>query len=862
MADQLLRSGFRFYQSANADAESIKEGFIIRQHEYEIIIEDIRRNKMEGAVQHYLLLGRRGSGKSTLLKRVQVEIETDEQLANKFIAINLAEEQANIYRLSDLWEEILQEMEHAGIDVTYPNWEEDMQSYSHKLASSVHEAVYTSGKKVILLLDNIDRIFENLKEGASMLREYLLNFDDLKIIGGSTRMTEYFWRYDLPFYEFFRILRLEPLSSEEVKKLLLYWSEKLEEDKLKEFVEKQTGQLETIRILTDGLPRTLQFFVNILLTHGPETGYEYLRLIMDQVTPLYQERLNSLPPSQRKIVLQMAFLWESSGAKEIADATHMDNKVISAQLKQLIDKGIADRIETDNKNHLYRLSERFFNLWLIFTQGSPSEKRKAKCLTVFLENFYSPDELKQLVTDHLQRLQSNEWHPNKLALITKAIAQSKYISSYERDELIRHTISLKNIDYELKQQLPLLTTEINEKVLVAIKNQDWPKSMRLIKEIEQEDEKKWGMLGYVYYRKNDFADAEKYYLMAAEKGNKHVLFFLGNLYKIQKRFDDAEKYYLMINERDSMRMLAYVYEEQHRLTEAEKYYLKAIEQGDDESIFHLAYLYEIEKRFAEAEKCYLKAIDSGDKEALFFLASMYDSQQRYGEAEKYYLLATENNDPDASIFLAGLYRIQGKTKQAEKYYLEAYKIGHEDAAFSLGNFYYEQVKLKEAEKYYFSAVQNNNNMAMYTLSIVYYRLNEKKLEAKKLLDNFKSEKNAYMENTFKMVVNLWNGYAKEASLDLKKFITENIMIKEANEYLPVTLTHFLIHHQVNFVSGLFMDDVFGAKLKENYQPIYYAVEVLAKKDKNMLLRIPPEIKEIVDNILEEIQGLQKFYYGK
>src|ERR1022692_1082007 len=112
MADQTFNPNLNFYQSANAEPDVIKNDFIIRLREYDIIMDDIRRNEMRGSVQHYLLLGRRGSGKSTLLKRLQIEIDTDAQLRQKYIAINPAEEQANIYRLFDLWEAIKEELEH------------------------------------------------------------------------------------------------------------------------------------------------------------------------------------------------------------------------------------------------------------------------------------------------------------------------------------------------------------------------------------------------------------------------------------------------------------------------------------------------------------------------------------------------------------------------------------------------------------------------------------------------------------------------------------------------------------------------------------------------------------------------------
>jgi len=794
MADQILRSGFRFYQSANADAESIKEGFIIRQNEYEIIIGDIRRNNMEGSIQHYLLLGRRGSGKSTLLKRIQVEIETDEELRGKYIAINPAEEQANIYRLSDFWNEILQELEYAGIEVSFPEWEDDAQSYSQKLAAAVHEAIHKSGKKVILLLDNIDRIFENLRDGASMLREYLLNFDDLKIIGGSTRMTEHFWRYDLPFYEFFRVIRLEPLSSEEVKKLLLYWGDKLGEDALKEFVQKKTGQLETIRILTDGLPRTLQFFVNILLTQGPETGYEYLRLIMDQVTPLYQERLNTLPPSQRKIVLQMAFLWEAAGSKEIAEASHMDNKVISAQMKQLVDKGLVDRIETDNKNHLYRLSERFFNLWLIFTQGSPHEKRKARCLTIFLENFYSPDELRGLASAHLKRLHLGELHPNKLALITKAIAQSKYISSAERDELIKRTIALKNIDHDLKRQLPLLTNEINEKIIVLVDKKDWINALKMANGIEQDDDAKWFMLGYIYNEKGDFGGAEKYYKMASENGDSIALLQLAIIYKHQKKLDDAEKHYLM-----------------------------AIENGNNRALLNIGYFYEGLERFNEAEEYYKLGIKKGEKDCMLFLGVLYEDQKRFSEAEKYYKMAYEKGCKDGSFFLGAYYNEQGKINEAEHYYL-------------------------------LSINEQGDAAAMISLAILYYSENIKKAEAKELVYRNK-------ETLLRIVIDLWSGEVNKATIKLRELIFDSAF-DIFNKYFQQTLLDFLVHHQSNFILSLFLDEQFGGELKGNYQPFYYAASILAGKDKNIALKIPPELTETVNKLVEDIMETQEFYYGK
>jgi len=691
-------SNFNYYQNANGDADAIKETFLIRQKEYGIILEDLARHKGQRSVQHFLILGRRGSGKSTLLRRLQVEIDTDEKLQQAYIAINLAEEQANIYRLFDLLEEIVRELECREIEVKWPAPNDDLHVYSRNLFQSIHDALKKSDRQLVLLLDNIERIFENLQDEAALLREYLQNYSDIKIIGGSTRMTEHFWRYNQPFYEFFRVLELKPLNSKDVKKLLISWSEKLQVPALKDFVENRQGQLETIRILTDGLPRTLQFFVTILLTNNQETGYAYLQLLMDKVTPLYQERLNNLPPSQRKIVLQMAFCWEAVGAKELAEAARMENRVISAQLAQLIEKGIADKIETGKKNHLYRLSERFFNLWLIFTQGNPQEKRRARYLSIFLENFYGEEDLKAMAWKHLEAVRQGKMPPDKAALLTKAFSQSRHIYSYLRDGLINATLALPGISAALKMELPATTTEIVTEINSLTDQQEWDKAIQLAQSIEQKDGVEEFMLGVIYYLKRDFPEAEKPLLHAYAKGFGH---------------------------------------------------------------------------------------------GAGFLALMYENLQKNDLAEKYYRLAYENK----------------------------VKMGY-------GSF-----------------------------SFFYYRINKNKAEALQMLRESIALDAEYVILSLLPVLEAWNG-------DFENIEAHVVALIQAhNPHLDYALTHLLVHHQVNLVHRLFTSDAFGEKLMEQYIPLFYAVQMMMPDARTAMLKIPPEILDVVNDLLISIHKFRHFYYN-
>ena len=378
------------YQTANSAHQSVKNNFIVRKDEFQVIIDSLLDKKQNDPLQHELILGRRGSGKSTLLKRLQIEIVENPKLNQSYLAINLPEEQAGVYRQFDLWEMVmLQLKQQHHFEIQAPDYQtfENDQAYTRELYAQIHRSCEKYKKRIVLLLDNFDRIMENLADDGSLLREILINYSDVQIIAGSTRMDEHFWRYDMPFYDFFRTQRLESLASAEIQILVTHWGNSLGTSALKEFVQKYPGKIENVSILTDGMPRTYQFFIQMVIQKPESSSYEFLKKIMDNVSPAYQERMANLTAPLRKILLEMAFIWEACTTKQLVEATKMESKLISANLSTLVAKGMVDKIETSKKQHLYRISERFLNTWLILTQGLSEQKRVLEYLSTFLENW-------------------------------------------------------------------------------------------------------------------------------------------------------------------------------------------------------------------------------------------------------------------------------------------------------------------------------------------------------------------------------------------------------------------------------------------------------------------------------------------
>ena len=585
------------YQNANNDNATVRRNFVVRVSEFELIMSDLRRKKAKDPLQHELLLGRRGSGKSTLLKRIQIEIEEDPTLSKNYIAINLAEEQAGIYRLSDLWFEALKEISlqtNTVVNLEAFSTFKDNQEYARYLYGEIHKILVEHQKKVVLLLDNLDRIVENFDDDGHLLRETLLNYNDVQIIGGSTRMDEHFWQYDKPFYEFFRRHRLEGLTFEEIHQLLNQWSDLMGLTQLKDYALHNRGKIEALRILTDGLPRTLQFFIKIFLKNSTLTGFDHIKQTMDLASPLYQERLNNLTAPQRKIVLEMAFIWEACSTKQLVEACRMEGKLISSFMRQLNGFGIVETVQTNTKNHLYRLSERFFNMWLIVTQGNPDQKRKARYLTIFLETWYDANEIQDMATTHFQNLKAKNMGYDQAVVLTKAISQSKYIGVNDRDELLDLTYQLSDYQPD-KGDLPVMFEKLENEIHILREQGKYEQALKIVEEIEnEEDGVKFSIKAFLLDASGNEKEAEKYYLLAIDKGNIYALHNLAILYKNQGKEKEAEKYYLLAVEkeiREASNNLAILYKNQGKEKEAEKYYLLAIEKGNINTLNNLALLY-------------------------------------------------------------------------------------------------------------------------------------------------------------------------------------------------------------------------------------------------------------------------------
>ena len=313
--------------------------------------------------------------------------------------IKFSEEKYRVRQLCQFWEEVadyLQTYYDSLFEGLYNELEMhfDDEDYHKKCFDYLEKALKSKKKKLLLLVDNIDEFLSKIKkEEQHQLREILLTSSSFVIVGGSTKMFEQQYDYSKPFYEFFKIIRLESLSSDEAVALLRVLGNETQSKKIESIIKNSPQRIEALRRITGGVPRTMIMLFDIFIEDNGN-AFDDLMSILDEVTPLYKDRMDSLPPVLQEIVHTIALNWDGMSTKEIAKKTRMESKTVSAQLKQLEKYQMVDS-QAVGKNKIYLIKERFFNIWYLMRYGRKKDRARVEWLVKFLLSWYAPEELRQ-----------------------------------------------------------------------------------------------------------------------------------------------------------------------------------------------------------------------------------------------------------------------------------------------------------------------------------------------------------------------------------------------------------------------------------------------------------------------------------
>ena len=799
------------YNPHTQSKEALIAGFIARKQKFDRLFRDIRDSPMNKPEQHYLIQGIRGMGKTTLLLRIAYEIDNTPELRQRLIPVLFNEEEYGISTLADVWERTatyLGEKEESFADLYETMTQEYGQlDYEPRAFQTLITALQQQNKKILLLIDNIGDVLKKLDaKEEKRLREVLLTTAEVRVIGASSDLIEQVHDYTKPFFEFFKVIHLEGLGKQEALDLFQALSTIYHTHAVCQVIEKKPGRIEAIRRLTGGVIRTMVLLFEIMVENESGTVFQDLNQILDRVTPLYKHRMDDLPAQQQKIVAALALAWDAASTKELAASVRLESKVVSAQLKQLMTSGLVEKIETNTKNHLYRLEERFFNIWYLMRFGRKNDLR-VLWLVRYFEYLFAGDAewMQERLKDHIRAMETGQISPKEAVFVTDA-----FRPLLANDDLVLLDLLGKTYDY-ITKKAPQLAHELNYQELgdVAIwkdylsalgpemSGRNYQAALDILEKIKKPS-------GYVFYCKGtcnlylrNYEKAEEMFKKSMHMNYGPSTYWLGRMYlDIYKDVDTAWNYLK-----------------------------KAAHQGDASAFTQMGIIKKIKKRYKDAFTYFDKAIESGEYWAtieaheLAYDRSDFDLIIFYQRLSKLIAAYTHSIQDDTltdkySFFTKLFYNLLGKKNsselQSELEGLDALVLETELKSLLLNilNVWANNFDKIQAQTFGFL---NEIRIRSYE----HHTFSEENLAHRNMQLEFNNDA-------------LWLGYLVHRLF---------LMLLAKKQY----------HTAYNF----FKQEQY--QLRDRYKPLYYAtLHFLQDEYPSEYLRMGPELQETVEDILIEV----------
>ena len=381
------------------DEELIGE-FVVRKHEFNIVLEVLRGNVGAPSCQHVLLVAPRGRGKTMLLARVVAELRTDRELSERLLPVRFMEESQEIFNLGDFWLETLfhlarevgktdpetaQELRDTHADLAARWRGEDLEDRARAAALNAADRL---GRQIVLMVENLQTLCGDVDEDFGWkLRETLQSEPQIILLATATSRFRGLDDAKEPFFELFRIVRLEPLDTEECRRL---W-QAISGDTV------SGREIRPLQILTGGNPRLLVIVAGFAQHRSLHQLMENLVGLIDDHTEYFRSHLIGFAKTERRVYLSVIDLWQPSNTGEIAARARMDVRSVSTLLGRLVNRG-AVAVEGSGKKRLYAATERLYSIYYKLRREC-DEAAVVRNLIHFMTAFYNDEETAGMIVN-------------------------------------------------------------------------------------------------------------------------------------------------------------------------------------------------------------------------------------------------------------------------------------------------------------------------------------------------------------------------------------------------------------------------------------------------------------------------------
>jgi tetratricopeptide (TPR) repeat protein len=398
----MARRAFVSRFSPNRTNPEILEAIFVQRHTLaEVWFERLRDSAHGGAKHHLLAVGPRGCGKSHLVALLVSRLKKNPHVKEKVRIAWLPEDETT----PSFWKFLLRILRalNAEYGDEFPPPSQDQLANKADDRRAVVLTDYLLKKlgtrNLLVVVENLDDVMRGLKlEGQKRWRAFLQEHPVAATLASAQQLTKDVSDRDKPFFNFFQIERLQPLSADEALALLKNLAEQGDNAELVAFLKTPTGRarVRAIRHIAGGSHRVFIILSEFATRENLDDLVTAFEELLDELTPYYQERLRWLADQQREIVEYLCRQIHTVPVKEIATDLYLSDQAAAAQLKSLKDKGYVTA-ESVGRESRYELTEPLMRLCV---EVKDPQREPIRLIVEFLRIWYD----RAGVADRIQHL--------------------------------------------------------------------------------------------------------------------------------------------------------------------------------------------------------------------------------------------------------------------------------------------------------------------------------------------------------------------------------------------------------------------------------------------------------------------------
>jgi tetratricopeptide (TPR) repeat protein len=393
-----------YYNPDQMPDSEIKQTFVARQWLIDELLSLLKRQPAGAGTQHAVIIGPRGIGKTTVLLMFRLGIIASD-LGKRWFPVRFPEESYSVNDLADFWMATLSHLAYESEDASLVATADALRKESSDAGTLCDGAVAAlkdwcrkRKQRLVLLVDNLDMIFDQIGDPTenARLRDVLMNDGTFMLVGAATSFFKEARQYDQPLFNFFRTYNLDSLNSPQIDDLLRQRAAVDGRANFDALLKQNEARIKVLHYFTGGNPRLVLMLYRIVASSDFGDVRRALEKLLDEVTPYYKAKIESLPAQQRKILDHVARVsgrtQEGLTPTEIARDTRLPVNQVSSQLKRLSDLGYVRAANIRSRNSFYSLAEPLYAIWHQMRFGRESRKRMG-WLVEFLKGWYTNREI-------------------------------------------------------------------------------------------------------------------------------------------------------------------------------------------------------------------------------------------------------------------------------------------------------------------------------------------------------------------------------------------------------------------------------------------------------------------------------------